>query len=475
MKVNGFLLKSALVASLGGLLFGFDTAVISGTEQALQRLYQGTYEDMANIFHVGFLGSTGFWHGFTTASALIGTILGAWLVFKPSDIFGRKKTLFVLGLLYFISAAGSAFAWNWYSFVIFRFIGGLAVGGSSVAGPIYIAEISPAKKRGGLVALMQFNIVSGILLAYLSNWWIGSMGLGETEWRWMFGAEAFPAIAFSILILGNSQSPRWLMAKGREAEAVNTLHKLGVQDVQTEANEIKEALAEDHKFRDEPFFCRKYLTPITLAVTIAAFNQLSGINALLYYSKRIFEMAGANSDNALLQSVIVGAVMVVFTMLALLVIDKIGRKKLMFLGSIGYIISLGTVAWAFFSGQGGIIVLLAFILFLAAHGFGQGAVIWVFISEIFPTSVRAEGQAIGSFTHWFMCAVIAWTFPMFGTESGAGYVFAFYTLMMVVQLVWVIMIMPETKGVSLEKLQKKFIKIDVQETGKDNSKRSEGV
>ena len=254
MKVNGFLLKSALVASLGGLLFGFDTAVISGTEQALQRLYQGTYEDMANIFHVGFLGSTGFWHGFTTASALIGTILGAWLVFKPSDIFGRKKTLFVLGLLYFISAAGSAFAWNWYSFVIFRFIGGLAVGGSSVAGPIYIAEISPAKKRGGLVALMQFNIVSGILLAYLSNWWIGSMGLGETEWRWMFGAEAFPAIAFSILILGNSQSPRWLMAKGREAEAVNTLHKLGVQDVQTEANEIKEALA--NKIHED-FFIKK--------------------------------------------------------------------------------------------------------------------------------------------------------------------------------------------------------------------------
>ena len=462
MKVNGFLIKSALVASLGGLLFGFDTAVISGAEQALEVLFSGAYENMANMFNFGFLGKTKFWHGFTTASALIGTIMGAWLVYKPSDTFGRKRMLIALGLLYFVSAAGSALSWSWGSFVIFRFIGGLAVGGSSVVGPIYIAEISPAKKRGGLVALMQFNIVSGILLAYISNWLIGSMNLGDIEWRWMFGVEAFPAIAFSLFMLGNPQSLRWLLAKGRESEAVHIMEKLGVVDISGEVAEIKEALEEDHKYKGEPFFCRKYMTPILLAFTIAAFNQLSGINALLYYSRRIFEMAGADSNNALLQSVIVGAVMVVFTMLALLLIDKVGRRTLMLLGSIGYIISLGTVAWAFFSGTGGMLVLAAFILFLAAHGFGQGAVIWVFISEIFPTSVRAEGQALGSFTHWFMCALIAWTYPMFAgdSESGAGYVFAFYTIMMVVQLIWVLTIMPETKGISLEQLQKKMIKTD---------------
>ncbi|MBW8036521.1 MAG: sugar porter family MFS transporter [Planctomycetes bacterium] len=459
MKLNGFLIKSALVASLGGLLFGFDTAVISGAEEALENVvFKATYENLANTFHYGFLTNVKFWHGFTTASALIGTILGALLVFKPSDTFGRKKTLIFLGFLYFISAVGSAYSWSWGSFVIFRLIGGLAVGGSSVVGPIYIAEISPAKKRGGLVALMQFNIVSGIFLAYVSNWYIGRMDLGAMEWRWMFGVEAFPAIAFSLLMLGNPLSPRWLLARDRESTATGIMEKLGVADVQGEVNEIKEAMAEDHHLKNEPFFCKKYMIPISLAFTIAAFNQLSGINALLYYTKRIFGMAGANSENALMQGVIVGAVMVVFTMLALLIIDKVGRKKLMLWGSIGYIASLGTVAWAFHTGQGGQLVLWAFIVFLAAHGFGQGAVIWVFISEIFPTSVRAKGQALGSFTHWFMCALIAWSFPIFATESRAGYVFGFYAIMMVLQLVWVILVMPETKGISLEQLQKKFIK-----------------
>ena len=377
MKANGFLIKSAAVASLGGLLFGFDTAVISGAEQALQGLFAETYKALADVFNFGFLGGTGFWHGFTTASALIGTIIGAWFVSKPSDTLGRKKSLILLGLLYFISAAGSAFAWSWFSFVVFRFIGGLAVGGSSVVGPIYIAEMAPAKTRGCLVALMQFNIVSGILLAYLSNWIVGSLNLGSIEWRWMFGIEAFPALAFSLLMFGNPLSPRWLLANDREGDALGMMARLGVEDVRCKADEIKQALAEDHHLKNEPFFCRKYLTPITLAITIAAFNQLSGINALLYYSKRIFEMAGANGQNALSQSVIVGAVMAVFTMLALLVIDKIGRRKLMFWGSIGYIISLTTVAWVFYSGRGGLIVLWAFILFLAAHGFGQGAVILI--------------------------------------------------------------------------------------------------
>ncbi|UCD50615.1 MAG: sugar porter family MFS transporter [Phycisphaerales bacterium] len=453
---KGFLLRSAIVASLGGLLFGFDTAVISGAEQTLQELFAATYESLAAAMgNVRFLSSPGFWHGCTTASALIGTILGAWLSSKPSDAFGRRKTLSLLAVLYFVSAVGSAFAWDWWSFVIARFIGGLAVGGSSVVGPIYIAEISPAKSRGRLVALLQFNIVFGILLAYLSNWIIGRLNLGNVEWRWMFGVEAVPAAAFFLLLIGNPLSPRWLMAEGRAEEARATMERLGAENVAQEMQEIKESIELAHHSIGEPFFRKIYLKPILLAFLIAAFNQLSGINALLYYSKRIFEMAGASADFARLQSVIVGATNLVFTMLAITIIDQFGRKKLMLIGSIGYIVSLGTVAWAFYTERGGAIVLASFLVFIASHAFGQGAVIWVFISEIFPTQVRAKGQALGSFTHWFMCALIAWTFPMFAEKTGA-HIFAFYAGMMVLQLIWVLTMMPETKGVPLEQIQKKL-------------------
>lgn len=456
MKVNGLLVKSSIIAALGGLLFGFDTAVISGAEQTLQKLFSGTYDSLAaGMSNLGFLGKPGFWHGCTTASALIGTILGAWLASKPSDAFGRRKTLSVLAVLYFVSAVGSAFAWNWWSFVIARLIGGLAVGGSSVVGPIYIAEISPAKSRGRLVALMQFNIVLGILLAFLSNYIIGTLNLGAVEWRWMFGVEAFPAAAFFLFLFGNPPSPRWLMTKGRADEARRIMERLGAENITQEMQEIQESIDLAHHTTREPFFCRAYLTPIMLAFLIAAFNQLSGINALLYYSARIFEMAGASADFARLQSVIVGATNLVFTMLAMAIIDHFGRKKLMLVGSIGYIISLSTVAWAFYTDRGGAIVLASFLLFIASHAFGQGAVIWVFISEIFPTRVRAKGQALGCFTHWFMCALIAWTFPMFAAKTGA-HVFAFYAGMMVLQLVWVIFMMPETKGVGLEQIQKKL-------------------
>jgi len=450
------LLRSAIVAALGGLLFGFDTAVISGAEQTLQTLFAPTYESLAAAMsHFGFMGKPGFWHGCTTASALIGTIIGAWLTSKPSDAFGRRKTLSILAVLYFVSAVGSGIAWNWLSFVIARFIGGLAVGGSSVVGPIYIAEISPAKSRGRLVALMQFNIVFGILLAFLSNYIIGTMNLGAIEWRWMFGVEAFPAAAFFFLLFGNSLSPRWLLTKGKADEARQIMTNLGAENVDQEIQEIQESIDLAHHTTKEPFLCKKYMTPIMLAFLIAAFNQLSGINALLYYSARIFEMAGASADFARLQSVIVGATNLVFTMLAITIIDHFGRKKLMLVGSIGYIISLSTVAWAFYTDRGGTIVLASFMLFIAAHAFGQGAVIWVFISEIFPNRVRAKGQALGSFTHWFMCALIAWTFPMFAEKTGA-YVFAFYAGMMVLQLFWVIFMMPETKGVPLEQIQKKL-------------------
>ena len=456
MNKRGLLLRSAIIASIGGLLFGFDTAVISGAEQKLQGLFSATYDSLAaTMSGLGIMGRVGFWHGCTTASALIGTILGACLASKPSDKLGRKKTLMILGLLYFVSALGSALAWDWWSFVIARLIGGLAVGGSSVVGPIYIAEISPAKSRGRLVALMQFNIVLGILLAFLSNYIIGTMNLGEIEWRWMFGVEAFPAAAFFLLLFANPLSPRWLMTKDKPALARSILERLGEQNSEQEIKDIRDSIDLVHHTMKEKFFCKKYIIPIMLAFLIATFNQLSGINALLYYSKRIFEMAGASADFARLQSVIVGGTNLVFTMLAMAVIDHFGRKKLMLVGSIGYIISLSTVAWAFYTERGGMIVLVSFMLFIAAHAFGQGAVIWVFISEIFPNRVRAKGQALGSFTHWFMCAAVAWTFPMLAAKTGA-HVFAFYAGMMVLQLIWVIFMMPETKGVPLEHIQKKL-------------------
>jgi len=464
MKARGFLLRSTIVAALGGLLFGFDTAVISGAEQTLQAMFGPTYDSLAaSMKNFALVCRPGFWHGCTTASALIGTILGAWLTSKPSDAWGRRRTLILLAVLYFVSAVWSAFAWDWWSFVIARFIGGLGVGGSSVVGPIYIAEISPARSRGRLVALFQFNIVFGILLAFLSNYIIGALKLGDIEWRWIFGVEAFPAAAFFLLLLGNPESPRWLMTQGRTDGARAVLQRVGIDDVEGELQAIRESIDLDHHRVKEPFFQKKYLKPILLAFLIAMFNQLSGINALLYYSQRIFEMAGASADFARLQSVIVGATNLVFTMLAMAIIDHFGRKKLMLVGSIGYITSLSTVAWAFYTDRGGAIVLVSFMLFIASHAFGQGAVIWVFISEIFPNRVRAKGQALGSFTHWFMCAAISWTFPMLvgradapGANQAGARVFAFYAAMMVLQLLWVVFTMPETKGIPLEQIQRKL-------------------
>ncbi len=468
MKTRPYLLGSAVVAALGGLLFGFDTAVISGAEQHLQE-----------IFHpiTGLSGGAqAFWHGFLVASALIGTIVGAVAVGKPSDLFGRRTVMFGLATLYFVSALGSALAWDWYSFVVFRFLGGLGVGGASVVAPMYIAEISPAPVRGRLVALAQFNIVFGILLAFVSNYVIGSLELGEVEWRWMFGVEAFPAAAYFLLLFTTPRSPRWLLAKGRETEARTVLLRVGTdaadETVDAEVEAIKQSLdIERHNLR-EPFFQKKYLTPITLAVAIAAFNQLSGINAILYYSKRIFESAGFDQSASLLNSVGLGAVNLVFTMAALAVIDHFGRKKLMLVGSIGYILSLGVTALAFYtqselvkdqtgalvreiSETGGWVVFVSLLVFIASHAFGQGAVIWVFISEIFPNRARARGQALGSFTHWIFAAVISQTFPLIAEVSG-GHVFAFYCLCMVGQLFWVLLIMPETKGVPLEQIQREL-------------------
>jgi len=441
------LITATFVAALGGLLFGFDTAVISGTTHWL-----------TDVFNL-----SSFWLGFTVASALIGTIIGSIIVGKPADQHGRRNILFVLAVLYFVSALGSAFAWDWISFLFFRIIGGLAVGGASVVSPLYIAEIAPARVRGRLVAVTQFNIVLGILLAFFSNYLIAGFDLGQIEWRWMFGVEAIPAIAFFMLLFHIPFSPRWLVAKGRIEEAKAVLEICGTDtgNVEEEIGEILSSLDLERHSLYEPFFTRKYMKPILLAVAIAMFNQLSGINALMYYAPHIFKMAGAASGSALLQTVAVGGTNLLMTMLALTVIDHFGRKKLMLVGSIGYIISLSMTAWAFytygteFNAAGSMVILISLLVFIASHAFGQGAVIWVFISEIFPNRVRARGQALGSFTHWFMAALISWTFPMIAAKSG-GHTFAFYGICMVAQLFWVLLIMPETMGITLEKIQKKF-------------------
>jgi SP family xylose:H+ symportor-like MFS transporter len=447
MKSRPTLILSAVVAALGGFLFGFDTAVISGTTHWLEDFFQLSKATL----------------GFTVASAIIGTVAGSLIVGKPADFIGRRNVLYILALLYLLSALGSAMANNWTMFLIYRFLGGIAVGGSSVVAPMYIAEITPARLRGRMVAIVQANVVTGMLIAYLSNYFIASLELGQVEWRWMFGVEAIPAFLFFVLLFFIPLSPRWLVAKGREQEAAVVLEKCGTDNgsVEEEISEIRASLDMESDHGKEWFFSVKYMKPILLAMAIAVFNQLSGINAVLYYAPHIFRMAGAGSNSALLQSVAIGGTFVVFTMLALTIIDRFGRKKLMIIGSLGYIISLAVTAWAFytygteFSQAGGKVVLISILIFVASHSFGQGTVIWVFISEVFPNRVRAKGQALGSFTHWFMAAAISWTFPIIADISG-GHAFAFYTICMVGQLIWVIFVMPETKGLSLEEIQKKM-------------------
>ena len=447
MKSKPTLILSAVVAALGGFLFGFDTAVISGTTNWLE----------------DYFGLTNATLGFTVASAIIGTIAGAIVVGRPSDRYGRRKILFVLALLYLGSAIGSAMAENWYMFLIYRFIGGIGVGGSSVVAPIYIAEISPARKRGRMVAVVQFNVVTGMLIAYMSNYLISTLNLGDVEWRWMFGVEAIPAFLYFVLLFTIPRSPRWLVARGRIEEAAGVLGKCGTDtgSVEEEIREIKSSLEQAFGKRSDKLFARKYRKPIFLAMAIAIFNQLSGINAVLYYAPHIFKMAGAAEQSALLQSVAIGGTFVLFTMLALSIIDRFGRRTLMIVGSAGYIVSLAIISWAFytygteFDKAGSTVVLISVLVFMASHSFGQGTVIWVFISEVFPNSVRARGQALGSFTHWFMAAVISWTFPIIAGISG-GYTFAFYTVCMVGQLLWVLFMMPETKGLTLESIQKKL-------------------
>lgn len=439
------MIRSAVVASLGGLIFGFDTAVISGAEKQIQELFQLSDAML----------------GFTVTTALIGTIIGALVTGRPADRFGRKKVLYLIGLLYVVGALGSALAGSVEALMLFRFIGGLGVGASSVCAPIYTAEVSPPAHRGRLVGLVQFNIVLGILAAYAANAIIRAIDDGPDAWRWMLGVMAVPAALFLVLLATVPETPRWLAAHGRIDEARSTSERLCTtpEEADVQMAEIEESLAAEAGTRGVKFFTRGHRKVIMLAVAIAFFNQMSGINAILYYAPRVMEDAGASSNAAYLMSIAVGVVNLVATMAALTVIDKLGRRRLMLIGSVGYLFSLGFLAAVMFlydgayDGTSAILILVGLAVFIASHAFGQGAVIWVFISEIFPNRIRGRGQALGSFTHWMWAAIVTFAFPPIVGALGGGVAFSIFFVVMILQLVWVIRVMPETKGVPLEEME----------------------
>jgi sugar porter (SP) family MFS transporter len=437
--VNAYLLRSAVVAALGGLLFGFDTAVIAGATGALTTLYR-----LSPVYL-----------GFTVSSAVWGTVIGAMSAGIPADRYGRRPSLLAMGLLYLVSSLGCAIAWNWDALVVFRFIGGLGIGASSVVGPMYIAEISPARWRGRLVGMFQFNIVSGILLAYLSNYLIGLAGLGAMEWRWKLGIAALPALLFLLMVFTIPESPRWLVQRRRVDEAREILRLTGEPQYQAELGRIVESIDAEHGKADEPLFSAKYKFPIFLAVSIAMFNQLAGINAILYYLNDIFAAAGFSKVSSDLQSVAIGATNLIFTVVAMSVIDRIGRKKLLVIGAAGTAACLGAVATIFLTNRHHNLLLGCLVIYIAFFAFSQGAVIWVYLSEVFPNRVRAKGQSLGSFTHWFMNALISMTFPLMAATS-RGAPFVFFCAMTVVQLIVVLLVYPETKGITLEDMQKKL-------------------
>jgi sugar porter (SP) family MFS transporter len=439
VKLNLYLLRSALVAALGGLLFGFDTAVISGATKALTEAYG---------LSPGML-------GFTVSSALWGTVLGSIFAGYPSDRFGRRAALRALSVFYVVSAVGCALAWDWYSLVFFRVIGGLAIGGSSVIGPMYIAEIAPAARRGRLVAMFQFNIVLGILLAYFSNYLVGLAGFGASEWRWKLGVAAAPAILFFFALFGIPQSPRWLARRGRQAEAREVLVRVGERDVDGELRDILATVSGRSAGASVPLFQRRYRLPVFLAIAIGMFNQLTGINAILYYLNDIFERAGFSKVSSDLQAVAIGFTNLVFTLIAMSLIDRLGRKKLLLVGAVGTASCLAGVSFVFFTGMYQGMLLWLLVLFIAFFAFSQGSVIWVYLSEVFPNLVRAKGQSLGSFTHWFMNALISGIFPMMAAASG-GVPFAFFAVMTAVQFFVVLTLFPETKGISLEELERKM-------------------
>ena len=445
-------IRSAVVAALGGLIFGFDTAVISGAEEQIQQVF----------------GLSDAKLGFTVTTALIGTIVGALVAGRPADRYGRKKVLYAIGALYVIGALGSAFAHNVEVLMIFRFLGGLGVGASSVCAPIYTAEVAPPAHRGRLVGLVQFNIVLGILVAYASNAVIRAVASGDDSWRWMLGVMVIPALVFLLLLPTVPETPRWLASVDQWDAADATSRRLCVTPEEAEAQmaEIRESMAAADNAPSVPFFTRGHRKVIMLAIAIAFFNQMSGINAILYYAPRVMQEAGASSNAAYLMSVGVGAMNLVATMAALTVIDRIGRRKLMIVGSIGYLISLGFLAGVMFYYEGArggqftstssVLVLIGLMVFIAAHAFGQGSVIWVFISEIFPNRIRGRGQSLGSLTHWVFAAITSFAFPPIIGAFGAGAAFTVFFVAMIGQLAWVLKVMPETKGVPLEEMEAKL-------------------
>ena len=438
--MNGRIFFWSLTSALAGFLFGFDTVVISGAEKTIQSLW----------------GLSPGLHGVAMASALYGTVVGSLLGGWPADRFGRKATLLWIGVLYFVGAVGSALAPNVATFIAARVIGGLGIGISTVVAPMYISEIAPPKHRGRLAGMFQFNIVFGILIAFVSNALLAS--IGENAWRWMLGVAAFPSLLYAVFCFALPESPRWLLSKKGDREAgMQVLQRIepdaSKAEIATEADAIIAASSE--KASSGNFWTRRLQKPILLAILIAFFNQLSCVNAILYFAPRIFELTGLGAKAALLQSIGIGVTNLVFTFVGLWLIDRLGRRTLLYIGSFGYITSLGLVAWAFFTGHLSIVPVCIFG-FIAAHAIGQGAVIWVFISEIFPNRHRAEGQTLGSFTHWIFAALLTTFFPRMVSAFPPGYVFSFFAGMMVLQLVWVKTMVPETKGVPLEQIQKQL-------------------
>jgi sugar porter (SP) family MFS transporter len=438
--MNGRIFFWSLTSALAGFLFGFDTVVISGAEKTIQTLW----------------GLSPGVHGIAMASALYGTVVGSLIGGWPADRFGRKATLLWIGVLYFIGAVGSGLAPNVTTFIIARVIGGLGIGISTVVAPMYISEIAPPKYRGRLAGMFQFNIVFGILIAFVSNWLLA--GVGANAWRWMLGVAAFPSLIYAAFCFGLPESPRWLLSRKGDREAgLEVLQRIEPEasqaELASEADSITAASSEQGS--SGHFWTRRLRKPILLAILIAFFNQLSGINAILYFAPRIFELTGLGAKAALLQSIGIGVTNLVFTFVGLWLIDRLGRRTLLYIGSFCYIASLGLTAWAFFTNHLSLVPVCIFA-FIAAHSIGQGAVIWVFISEIFPNRHRAEGQTLGSFTHWIFAALLTTFFPKMVTAFPPGYVFSFFAGMMVLQLIWVKTMVPETKGVPLEEIQKQL-------------------
>jgi len=438
--MNGRIFFWSLTSALAGFLFGFDTVVISGAEKTIQALW----------------GLSPGVHGIAMASALYGTVVGSLMGGWPADRFGRKATLLWIGVLYFVGAVGSALATDVGIFIAARVIGGLGIGISTVVAPMYISEIAPAKHRGRLAGMFQFNIVFGILIAFVSN--AALSGVGPNAWRWMLGVAAFPSLLYALFCIGLPESPRWLLTRKNDRRAAISVLKrtepeLSESEIVAQADEIIAASSE--QISSGHFWSWRLRKPIILAFLIAFFNQMSGINAILYFAPRIFELTGLAANAALLQSIGIGITNLVFTFVGLWLIDRLGRRTLLYIGSFGYIGSLGLTAWAFFSAHYSIVPICIFA-FIASHAVGQGAVIWVFISEIFPNRHRAEGQTLGSFTHWIFAALLTTFFPKMVSAFPPGYIFSFFTGMMILQLIWVQTMVPETKGVPLELIQRKM-------------------